>query len=106
MTGEEATALGYRRISNSYRMVARIDRPDWLEVMARALLRVPADFVERSGPYTGQPTGGWCDHYRRCLSKDRVTLSPEEFKKVPGSGHDPCGFVPLTPSEVPDDHEA
>lgn len=101
MTGEEATAMGYRRISNTYRLVARIDRPDWLEHMATTLRRAPADFYVRGRPTLTEVDGGWCDYYRRCHSKDRVTLAPNEYVKVPGSGHDPCGFVPLTPGEVP-----
>lgn len=68
MTGEEATARGYRRISNRDCMVV-------------------------AGPDRGSPSPGWCDYYRRAISWDRKILAPNQFQKVPGSGHDPAGYV-------------
>lgn len=94
MTGEEATARGYRRVSNTYRTVARIDRADWLTVLAVHLMRAPADFIVRAGPDRGEVAPGWADHYRRCFSRDVITLPRKEFSKVPGSGWDPTGYVP------------
>lgn len=92
MTGEEAKARGYRRTSNKHRMVSRIDRADWIAVLARHLNRAPADLYE---PGATKVAGNWCDHYRRCLSRDTLTLSEAEFRKVPGSDWDDTGYVPL-----------
>lgn len=91
MTGEEATLRGYRKVSNKYKLVARIDRPDWIDVLARSMRRSPAEFYV---PGESLPAISWCDQYRRVYSKDQLKLSSEEFKKVPSSWDDPIGFVP------------
>jgi phage terminase small subunit len=93
MTGEGATSLGYRRISNRHCIVARIDRPDWLEHMAEQMHRSPAFFLIRGGRAVGKVEAGWFDHYRRCYSRDRITLTQNEYKKVPASGWDTTGFI-------------
>lgn len=88
---ERLTALGYRRTSNKHRMVSRIDRPDWLEVLARSMRRSVAEFCDLD---TGEVSPSWCDHYRRVYSEDTMIVEdPEVFKLVPTSGHDSVGYV-------------
>ena len=84
-------AAGYRRTSNKYRMVSRIDRPDWLVVLAKELRRSPAEFYAPGEP---DPAETWCDYYRRCLSRDTLErVDPDVFKLIPGSGWDPVGYI-------------
>ena len=93
--------LGYRKVSNRYRIIARVDRHDWVSVMASQLLRAPADFYV---PGSDKVEGGWCDYYRRCLSKDCITMPPEDhdvFKLIPSSSGDACGYVGPVPVEEP-----
>lgn len=89
-TAADLIAKGYRRTSNKYRTVSRIDRPDWLNVLAINLHRAPADFYV---PGESSPCGGWCDYYRRVISKDKIEVSPEVYALIPGSGHDPVGYL-------------
>lgn len=89
-TAAELIAKGYRRTSNKYRMVSRIDRADWLTVLAVHCRRAPADFYEIGAE---NPSGNWCGFYRRVLSKDTIEgLDPEVFKEIPSSDWDDCGF--------------
>lgn len=101
-SAERLNALGYRRISRKHGIVARIDRADWLQVLAASMFRVPADFID---PKTGAPAANWCDHYRRVHSKDRLSLTGdcdfydrstprvlEHFMNVHDS-HDAVGYV-------------
>jgi len=81
---------GYRRVSNACRLVARIDRPDWVEVMANQMRRAPADFYVKE---TGEVSSNWADHYRRLYSKDVLYVAPEVAKEVLGSGYDSVGYV-------------
>ena len=75
LTAKQVKALGYRIISSKYRMAARVDREDWRE------------FCEKNG----HPVDA--DWYRRCLSKDKITLSAIIAKQLPNSGHDTTGYV-------------
>lgn len=83
---------GYRRTSRRHRIVSRIDRPDWVQVLAKELRRAPADFYV---PGEKEPAANWADYYRRCLSKDTQTLeiSWQAFMTMPGSGYDNVGFI-------------
>lgn len=81
---------GYRRVSNKYGRVARIDRPDWVQVLAIRLHRAPADFYVPGEP---NPTGSWCDFYRRTYSEDVLEMDPTLAQKIPSSCHDPVGYV-------------
>lgn len=96
ITPEEATARGYRRVSNRYGHVSRIDRPDWIEHMAVHLRRAPADFYRRHPEGVGnEPCPTWCDYYRRRLSQDVLVFDPPELaRRVPSSGNLECGYVP------------
>jgi hypothetical protein len=91
LSAAELIARGYRRTSNAWRMVSRIDRPDWVDVLARSLHRAPADFYV---PGAARPAGNWCDYYRRCVSKDTLTVSAETIGQIPSSGFDDCGYIP------------
>lgn len=85
------TAQGYRRTSNKYGIVARIERPDWKERLAAHLERSVAELYAPGKPE--RVAAGWCDYYRRVLSGDRKTLDPALAALVPTSTGDDCGFV-------------
>lgn len=67
---------GYRRTSNAYSMVSRIDRPDWLEVVANDLGCAVADLYDRNG------LASWQDYYIRVHSKDNHTIHPDVFRYI------------------------
>lgn len=103
-TAKALTEVGYRRVSNKYCMLARIDRPDWLDVLAAHCGRARADFyiMEQpdssklgTAPYAMSDEVGssWKDFYRRVLSKDVITVSPEVSKLVPPSGWDSVEYI-------------
>lgn len=96
MSAEELIARGYRRISNKYGAVARIDRPDWVEHMARVTRRAPADFYTRNPDGTLTTVSAtWADHYRRCISEDVLTLDPpSEARAIPSSMESCTEFMP------------
>jgi hypothetical protein len=84
---------GYRAISNRHRIVARIDREDWVEWLSRRLRQPAANFYTPGDP---EPDGQWCDYYRRTESRDRIVDLPASiFELIPNSSHDPCGFRAL-----------
>lgn len=86
LSAEKLTQMGYRRVSNAYGLVARIDRSDWLDVLANSLPgRCIADFLVRNGPDAGKPSPRWEDHYRRVYSKDVHTVSAEDITRIPPS---------------------
>mgnify|MGYP000240607838 CR=1 FL=1 len=70
---------GYRRVSNNYCLVARIDREDWLEVLAKQRHCSVADFYNVDGSGIG---ANHKDHYIRVHSKDVHTVHPDIYKKV------------------------
>lgn len=86
----DITAQGYRRISNKYGTVARVDREDWVQVMAKHLRRAPADFYVLG---EDKVTWNWCDYYLRTLSKDKLTLPPSVAAMIPSSIGDNVGYV-------------
>ncbi len=89
----ELVARGYRRTSWSHGMASRIDRPDWVEFMAKEMGRAPADFYI---PGESKPSGNWCDHYRRVYSKDTVMLEPVALiGLIPTSNWDDTGYVEI-----------
>jgi hypothetical protein len=89
---KELAAMGYRRTSNKYGMLSRIDRADWIEVLAAHLRRAPADFYIPGEKF---PAANWCDFYRRVLSKDTIEIDPNKAREVPSSSYDPIGFVEI-----------
>ena len=96
---------GYRRISNKYRTVARIDREDWREYMAHELGRTIAELclVDKEGggwKVGSDVTPMWRGHYRSYYSKDVIEmLHPDVFRLIPHSSFDDCGYVPLPEEE-------
>jgi hypothetical protein len=89
---EDLVKAGYRRVSNKHRLIARIDREDWLTLMAQALKKAPADFYV---PGAEKPAGNWCDWYRRCMSRDVLKIDASIIKQVPPSDWDNVGYVEL-----------
>lgn len=77
VVAHELMEQGYRRVSNAYCQVARIDREDWLEVLARQRNCSIADFYNIDG--SGVPNNHR-DHYVRVFSKDVLTVAPEVIK--------------------------
>jgi hypothetical protein len=91
LDAKELTRRGYRRVSRKYRLVSRIDRPDFVEVLAEDMNHAPADFFTRG---ERRVEGRWCDYYRRGLSKDVLHVPDEAvFLGVPPSDHDDVGYV-------------
>ena len=81
---KELMAKGYRRTSNKYRMITRIDREDWMHFLAEKMPgSCVADFMVKSGPDAGKPSPLWEDHYRRVYSKDSIeNVAPGVFKWI------------------------
>lgn len=84
---------GYRKVSNKFGVLSRIDRPDWVQVLAEHLHRSPAELYVPGRPE--HPSAHWCDYYRRVLSTDTVMIDPAFARYIPNSNNDPVGFVPL-----------
>lgn len=88
MTLDAAMSAGYRIVSRASRGAARIDRPDWKDVMAasngggigwvNALLR--------------SKSAG--DQYRRCYSKDWIIVPASWIGRMPNSGIGPNEYMP------------
>lgn len=83
-------SVGYRAISNKHKMVSRVDRPDFVQILAQRLLRAPADFYV---PGQDRVTANWVDHYRRGISSDKRSVPDEVFKLMKGSTWDHVGYV-------------
>lgn len=77
----ELYSEGYRRVSNAYCQLARIDREDWIQVLAAKLNCAPADFYKLDGSGVDD---NWRDHYIRCSTTDKITVHPEIAFKVRG----------------------
>lgn len=97
MSAEELIARGYRKTSNAYGHVTRIDRPDWVEFLAGKLGRSVAELYD---PKTGKPAGTWADHYRTMYSDDTHTVDFNTTRRIPTSGHDPVGFIDVIDCEA------
>lgn len=84
---------GYAKVSNTHRIVSRIDREDWREHMAQEHTpwnpKVGIEWIESMGPRLA------ADQYRRCYSKDTRVVSSQEFKKLPSSGYGAIEFLDL-----------
>jgi hypothetical protein len=86
MTAEELVARGYRRVSNKYGIVARVDREDWWEALEK-------HFQQNMPIRNDAETGKWADYYRRGLSKDTLEVGPDIARFVPTSSWDSVGFI-------------
>jgi hypothetical protein len=82
---------GYRRISNKHGVVSRIDRADWITVIAQHLNRSPAELYV---PGRHHPEPCWNDYYRRVLSKDQLKIG-KLVHDIPTSDFDAVGFIDL-----------
>ncbi len=93
---QELISQGYRRVSNRFCLISRIDRQDWKEYMAST--HAPWD-PEGDGMAwvncLGNQPGSAEDWYRRCLSKDVITVSKGISSQIPSSGHDSIEYVKL-----------
>ena len=67
--------MGYRLVSRKYRIASRVDREDWQEFCKESRFPVDADW------------------YRRCVSKDTITISSCSVKELPNSTHDTIGYI-------------
>lgn len=75
---EDYKAAGYAVTSRKYRIVARIDRPDWKEFQQKKQYPVNADW------------------YRRCVSRDKIKGVPHYvIRHLPNSGDAPYDYRPL-----------
>ena len=75
----DLTEKGYRRTSNAYCTVARVDRADWLEVLAKERRCSVADFYNVDGSGVGDQHR---DYYVRVHSKDKHTVHPFIVRKM------------------------
>jgi hypothetical protein len=80
---------GYRRISNKYCHISRVDREDWKELVAKRFcswdIKKGLELVERRKPCSG--------FYRSVLSEDILTVAPEIMALIDPSTHDPVEFI-------------
>ena len=79
----ELAFRGYRRVSNKYGTVARIDCANWRRELNNRLRRDTSK----------NPGICWEDHYRRCYSQDKLDVGRETARLVPTSSHDYIGFI-------------
>lgn len=77
---EEYKSLGYRKTSNAYCNIAKIDREDWVHVLAKQLRCAPADFYKLDGSGIDDR---WRDHYVRTQRVKQETVSPAILKFIP-----------------------
>ena len=71
---------GYRKTSNAYCMVSRIDRDDWLDVLAGKMNCCRADFYNKDGSGVSDR---WRDHYIRSYSNDKLIIHPDIIRFIP-----------------------
>lgn len=67
---------GWVGTSNAYCRIKRIDRDDWVQVLAKNLRCAPADFYV---PGDNKPADNWKEHYLRCYSKEQHTVHPQIY---------------------------
>jgi len=76
--GKRLAEMGYRRVSNRFRIVSRVDRPDWK--------------MDNGHGHTLD-----ADYYRRVVSQDCIEGVPgSAFVLVPNSTHDATEYVEVT----------
>lgn len=78
-TAKELMDQGYRKTSNAYCLVSRIDRDDWVEVLAHQRFCSVADFYNIDGSGIGNQHR---DFYVRVHSKDKHTVHPMVLKHM------------------------
>jgi len=81
---QKLIASGYRATSNRYKMVARLDRPDWREHMA---IRHSPWSLEEGMKWVNCLGHSATEHYLRVYSRDRLEGLPrnvfDAIKKAP-----------------------
>lgn len=81
---------GYRVVSRRHGGLSRLDRADWQEAMARDYVRGFPGGLERNLPeglaWVAALGDGAADHYRRCYSRDRITVPRDVAELVRQAG--------------------
>lgn len=70
---------GYIGISNKFKHIGKVDRKDWLTVIAKDMGCPLAFYYNLDGSGLDPQ---WEEHYIRCYSKDILTVSEEVYKIV------------------------
>ena len=70
---------GYHRTSNAYCTISRIDRDDWLNVLAKERRCSVADFYSVDGSGVSD---SWKDYYIRPHSKEKQTVHPKVLRSI------------------------
>lgn len=109
MNAQILIAQGYRKVSNKFRTIARIDRPDWVydsyfdkfghtDIGIAQAVRTffkgkpikDFGFMKESVLYEAKCAA---NHYRRSITKDKITnVPPDIFRDIPSSNWDETGF--------------
>jgi hypothetical protein len=79
MLAGELMEKGYRKVSNAYCRIARIEREDWVQELAKKLNCAPADFYKLDGSGISDR---WRDHYVRSHSQDVLVVHPDILKHM------------------------
>ena len=79
LEANELHKQGYRCISNRYCMIGRVDREDWLDVLARQRRCSRADFYNVDGSGIGDQH---VDFYVRVHTQDKKTVSEGVYKEL------------------------
>lgn len=74
---------GYRKTSNAYCRISRVDRDDWLEVLAKERRISVAQFYMADGSGIDPH---WEDYYIRTHSKDKKTVHPKVLQYMKSAG--------------------
>ena len=75
----ELDQLGYRRTSNAYCLIGRVDRDDWHKVLAIKMRGCPADFYMTDGSGLSER---WKGYYIRQYTTDKHTVAPAILRKL------------------------
>ena len=94
----ELEEVGYRRISKKLMIVARIDREDWIEVLAK---HYDLPFNNMLKKVLEQP-GFFEDVYRREFSRDRLYVGKITCRTIPGSVDCTVGYIEKKSDAVPE----
>ncbi len=109
MNAPELIFQGYRKISNKYRIISRIDKKNWVSIIYKdhygynniGIYKAVETFyngknikefgfMKETVEYEAKLIA---DNYRRCYSKDVITDVPIEiFTKIPSSNWDIIGY--------------
>ena len=70
---------GYICISNKYRIIGRVDRDDWLMVLAKQMNCSPANYYRLDGSGIDPQ---WKEHYIRVHTEDTLAVSEGVFSRL------------------------